>query len=304
MNVKTKSLILSMILFVFFIEGQDRYLVIGGKTGWIGKKIITTLLEQGHTAIPTQARLEDRSALIEAIEAYKPTVIINAGGITGTPNVDWCEDHKIETVRANILGALNLFDIASQRNIYVVNIGTGCIYQYDDEHPMCSGVGFTEEDEPNFKGSFYSYTKGMLDRLILHYPNVLNLRIRMPISEDLHPRNFITKITNYKKVINIPNSMTVLPDLLPLIPELAKQRITGNLNFVNPGTISHNEILNLYTIYVDPNFTYENFSLEEQNKILKAQRSNNELDPSKLKRLFPNLNDINIAIKEVLSTAK
>ena len=25
----------------------------------------------------------------------KPTHILNAAGITGRPNVDWCEDHKV-----------------------------------------------------------------------------------------------------------------------------------------------------------------------------------------------------------------
>ncbi len=31
----------------------------------------------------------------------------------------------------------------------------------------------------------------------------------MPISDDLAPRNFITKISKYAKVVNVPNSMTV-----------------------------------------------------------------------------------------------
>ena len=46
--------------------------------------------------------------------------------------------------------------------------------------------------------------------------------------------------------------------------------------------ISHNQILALYKKYIDPEFTWTNFSLEEQAKILAAGRSNNELDSSKL----------------------
>ena len=45
--------------------------------------------------------------------------------------------------------------------------------------------------------------------------NVLNLRIRMPITGDYNKRNFITKITTYEYICSIPNSMTVLPELLP-----------------------------------------------------------------------------------------
>jgi 3,5-epimerase/4-reductase len=44
---------------------------------------------------------------------------------------------------------------------------------------------------------------------------VMVLRVRMPISDDLVARNFITKITKYERVVNIPNSMTVLTEMLP-----------------------------------------------------------------------------------------
>ena len=99
----------------------------------------------------------------------------------------------------------------------------------------------------------------------------------MPLSDDLAPRNFITKITKYAKVVNVPNSMTVLHELLPISIKMTERGLKGVYNFTNPGAISHNEILTLYKQYIDPNFTWVNFSLEEQAKILKAGRSNNLL---------------------------
>jgi hypothetical protein len=41
---------------------------------------------------------------------------------------------------------------------------TGCIFHYDKDFPQDSGKGFTEDDTPNFTGSYYSKTKvwGML----------------------------------------------------------------------------------------------------------------------------------------------
>ena len=51
----------------------------------------------------------------------------------------------------------------------------------------------------------------------------------------------------------------------------------GVYNFCNPGAISHNEILDMYKKYIDPSFTYTNFTVEEQDKILLAGRSNNTL---------------------------
>lgn len=285
-------------------DNSKVFLVYGGKTGWIGQQIVTLLQEQNYSVYAAQAHLENRQELENEVLALQPDFIINAAGATGRPNVDWCEDNKQETIRTNIIGALNLADISNKYQIHLTNFGTGCIYQYDEAHPLSGGIGFVEDDKPNFDGSFYSKTKIMLDTLLLSYPNVLNLRLRMPLSSEFHEKNFITKITKYQKVVNIPNSMTVLEDLLPLAIEMAIAHLTGNYNFTNPGTISHNEILALYKEYVDPNFTWTNFSVEEQNKILKCQRSNNELDVSKLLEKFPNVPPIQQSIIKVFERMK
>lgn len=251
-----------------------------------------------------EARLENREQIEREIEAARPDRIINAAGVTGRPNVDWCEEHQVETVRANLLGALNLFDAALLRGIHVTNFGTGCIYAYDEGHPMGSGIGFCEEEEPNFEGSFYSKTKGMLDRLVACYPNVLNLRLRMPISSDLHPRSFLTKILGYQYVIDVPNSVTVLDDLLPIAIQMSIQRKTGNYNFTNPGTISHSELLSLYREMVDPGFIWNVIPVEELGKYVKAPRSNNELDVAKLLEEFPDMPPVRESIRRILSQMK
>jgi len=275
------------------------FLVFGGQTGWIGQKIVHLLEEQGKEVHVASARLENRTDIERDIAKFQPKYILNCAGVTGRPNVDWCEDHKQETIRSNVIGTLNLCDVAFLHNIHVTNFATGCIYEYDDEHPMHSGKGYTEEDKPNFDQSFYSMTKGMVEKLVKLYPNVLTLRVRMPISDDLEPRNFITKISKYERVVNIPNSMSVLHDLLPVSIDMSEKGLTGVINFTNPGVISHNEILDLYKQYIDPKFVYKNFSLEEQAKILKAGRSNNELDTAKLTSLYPTIPHIHESIKGV-----
>jgi len=272
------------------------FLVFGGASGWIGQMVVGLLQEQGKPVHVAQARIEDRAAIVKEIEERKPKYILNCAGVTGRPNVDWCEDHKQETIRSNVIGTLNLCDVAFTYNIHVTNFATGCIFEYDEKHPLGSGIGFTEDDEPNFSASFYSKTKGVVEKLLRFYPNVLTLRVRMPISDDLSPRSFITKISKYAKVVNVPNSMTVLHDLLPVAIDMTEKGILGVINFTNPGAISHNEILDLYKKYIDPKFTYTNFSLEDQAKILKAGRSNNELDTTKISVLYPSLPHIKVAI--------
>jgi len=268
-------------------SSSDVYLILG-KNGWIGGKIIEILKQQGKTFYLADSRTENRESLIAEIEKYKPTHILNAAGVTGRPNVDWCEDHKVETIRTNVIGCLNVADICATRGIHHLLYATGCIFEYDDAHPI-GGPGFLETDKPNFFGSFYSHTKAMVEELLKNYPTTCVLRVRMPISDDLSERNFITKIVKYSKVVNVPNSMTVLTDLLPVSVAMAERKLVGIYNFCNPGAISHNEILDLYKQYIDPSFTYTNFTIEEQDKILKAKRSNNTLDHVKLLAAVPDL---------------
>ena len=104
----------------------------------------------------------------------------------------------------------------------------------------------------------------------------------MPVSDDLHPRNFVTKISKYDHVVDIPNSNTILTDLLPASVLLAEHGEVGVYNFTNPGAISHNEVLSLFRDIVRPSYTWKNFSLEQQAKVIKAGRSNCKLDTNKL----------------------
>lgn len=273
-------------------EGSDIRFLIYGRTGWIGGMLGRLLEDGSYQYFYGSARLADRCGIEADIARCKPTHILNAAGITGRPNVDWCESHKREVVQTNVLGTLNLVDIAHSKGLHVTNFATGCIYSYDAEHPI-GGPGFKETDTANFRGSYYSHTKAMVEELIQEYDNVLQLRLRMPIDDDLlNTRNFIYKIANYDKVVDIPNSMTVLNELIPLAIQGASRKLTGIYNFTNPGVISHNEVLQLYKDYCDPEFTWKNFSIEEQSKILAAPRSNNKLDTTKLESAFPGLLDV------------
>ena len=130
--------------------------------------------------------------------------------------------------------------------------------------------------------------------------NVLNVRIRMPITNDINcNRNFINKIINYKKICSMNNSMTVLPDLLPLLIDMIIKKEIGTINLVNPGYISHNEILELYKEIKNPGFIWENMTIEEQNQLLLSERSNNILNTEKLQNLYPDVKDIKTSIKDL-----
>ena len=142
--------------------------------------------------------------------------------------------------------------------------------------------------------------KGFTDRLMHQLEDtVLNLRIRMPIVGEDCPRNFISKITKYEKICSVPNSMSVLPELLPIALKMMKAGLTGTVNLTNPGVISHNEILELYKTYMEPSFTWRNFTIEEQRQVIACERSNNLLDTTRLEQFAPEVRPIKQAIEEL-----
>ena len=118
--------------------------------------------------------------------------------------------------------------------------------------------------------------------MLNEYDNALILRLRMPVSDDLHPRSFVTKIKNYERVVDIPNSHSILHDLLPVAIALAEHHETGVFDVTDPGAISHNEVLELYKQILEPEFAWKNFTLDEQKGVVTVERSNCELDSTKL----------------------
>ena len=265
---------------------SDLVLVYGSR-GWIGGQFITLLRDAGIAFIAGKSRVDEKQSLEDEISEINPTHVISfigrthgKIGIVEYPTIDYLEQPGkfYENVRDNLFSPLVLAHLCSQRNIHFTYLGTGCIFTYDEEHMYGDeGSGFTEESLPNFVGSGYSCVKGFTDRLMsLYGKTTLNLRIRMPISYEQNTRNFITKITTYDKICSIPNSMSVLPDLLPLVSDMMKKRTTGTINLTNPGLITHNEILEMFTEIVAPSFKWENFNIEEGIYILIKNNENIE----------------------------
>jgi dTDP-glucose 4,6-dehydratase len=293
-------------------------ILIYGANGWIGSQITKYLNENKFEYLAGTARVDDVDALDKEILQIKPTHVLSLIGRTHGKigdktytTIDYLEQKGklTENVRDNLFSPMVLAVICSKYNIHFSYLGTGCIFEFDENHPfgqMCSSdksnYGFTEDSKPNFFGSSYSVVKGFTDRLMHLYPNVLNLRIRMPINAENNGRNFITKITNYEKICSVPNSMTVLPELIPFAIDLMKRSYTGTVNLTNPGLITHNEILSLYKEIVDPSFEWCNFTIEEQNTILASGRSNNYLSTELLESLYPDVPNIRDAVIECLKS--
>jgi dTDP-4-dehydrorhamnose reductase len=274
-----------------------KVLIFGAK-GYMGGRLKSVF--SGSVCPPTD--IADQAAVQKVLDTEKPEVVINAAGKTGRPNVDWCEDHKEETLRSNVTGPLILLEECLSRGIRLVHIGSGCIYEGGEQ-----GSGFTEDDEPNFSGSFYSFTKAMSDRLLQPFP-VLQLRLRMPFDNEENPRNLINKVEKYSKVLDVENSITYVPDFLRVTKILVQKKATGIYNVTNPGTMSPFRLMTKFQEIVNPAHRFEKLSLEGLSGVTKAGRSNCVLSTKKLESegitLMPVEQAVDAALRAIAESRK
>ena len=290
-------------------------IVLYGGRGWIGQMIYNLLQHNGYNVIISDTRVSDYSVILNELKELQPThVICTIGRTSGfiqhsnnfsqmsslehVNNIDYLEyPGKLkENLHDNLYGPLVLAKATSDLGIHLTYMGTGCIFTYSNDNPEYL---FSELDSPNFFGSSYFTVKGCTDSLMKTFSNVLNVRIRMPISLLAHPKDFITKIVGFSNICSIPNSMTVLEDLLPVMLDMSLKNMTGTINLVNPGVISHNEILQMYKEIVDPNHTWNCVPFQSLAH-LKSDRSNNAMSTHKLANLYPHVPNIATSVKNIL----
>jgi len=266
-----------------------------GSTGFIGSHLKDALIEKGHEVADPRIEIRNLSEVNETIEKENPDYIINATGITGKPNVDWCEEHPIETYSVNVGGSLNIAAAALEKGIKVAQLSSGCVYSGDNQ-----GIGWTEEDKPNFFGSMYSRSRVACEMILKDFPNVLQLRIRIPIMGKSHPKNLIDKLLKYPKMINIRNSCTVMEDFIPAAIQLMEMGETGIFNMTNIGAMDHKSIMTMYKEIVDPNFQINLMDEEEQAELCK-RRSNDVLNTDKREALGVHMPPLEESLRRILA---
>lgn len=270
-------------------------------TWLIWYEIYTYLSRKGHNLIApahTEVDIADYHALASYIKKIAPDIVINAAWIVWSPNIDWCETHKPETLLTNTNWAVNVAIACELLWIYNVYIWSWCIYQGDN-----NGNWFSETDEPNYTWSFYSRSKIKTQEL-LHTFQTLQIRIRMPILSRPHPRNFIDKLVRYTHVINEANSVTVIDDMMVALNTLIDKKATGIYNVVNPWVLFHHDLLDKYKKVINNAHTYSAISMDELlQKYTCAWRSNCMLSTKKLDTHIA-LPDINSRIDEILAIYK
>lgn len=252
-------------------DKADKILILG--KGYIGNKLKEEL--GGEISDKMISSFKEAE---EEIKCYNPKILINCIGITGKNNVDDCELVKDEALTANSFVPIILAEVALRHGIRLVHISSGCIYHYDyaKDKPIMEGK------IPDFFGLFYSrtkiYSEQALNILASEYPFLI-VRIRIPLDNQPNPKNLLDKLIKYKKVIDVKNSVTYIPDFLKALKHLIRVNAKGIYNLVNKGGLRYPQLMDEYKKYV-PDFEYEKIPLKKLN----LTRTNLILSTKKLEK--------------------
>lgn len=255
----------------------------------------------GNEAILSDKFIKTENDVLELLDQYKPDAVLNAAGIVGKPNVDWCETHQIETIDGNTILPIIIAKACQQRNVYLLHMGTGCVFYGEMPRPE----GWKESDFANPE-AVYTRSKYAADLVLTTLPNIGIARIRMPIDYIPSPANLIDKLVSFEKIIDVENSVTVIEDMINAFYQLLQKKAVGIFHVANPGTIKHKEIIQMYEEIVDPNHKNEWIAESDLVKLglAKKKRSNNFLQSDNLIALGIKMRPIKEAMRDTLQKYK
>lgn len=258
----------------------------------LGRGFIGTRLQE-YFQCPADARkIHSFADASVPIERYRPRILINCIGSTGENNVDDCEKDVDNTLWANTFVPIMLADLAYRRKLKLVHISSGCIYHYD----FLKNNPLTEAAPPDFHDLFYSRSKIYSENALLSMTtceNALIVRIRVPLDNRKNPRNLLDKLIRFRRVIDVPNSVTYIPDFLKAMAHLIKKDCRGIYNVVNTGPLRYPQLMEAYRKFV-PGYVYERVDMKD----LKMTRTNLILSTAKLKESGFNVRPIKGVLEE------
>ncbi len=252
----------------------------------------------GEEAVLSDVHVRCVEDALNEIERVQPDVVFNAAGVKGKPNVDWCEDHQLETIRGNTMMPLLLADACQQAGVYMLHMGSGCIFYGDSHH---EDRAWREQDFGN-PVPVYSRSKWAADLVLSTLPNVGVARIRMPIDWMPAPGNLIDKLSAFAKVIDVENSVTIVDDMIDVFYQLLEKRAAGIFHVTNPGTMRHRQLIDLYRELVNPTHTCEWISNDElvTQGLAAKGRSNNFLASENLIKVGITMRPVEEALRDTM----
>lgn len=285
-------------------------LLLGGN-GYVGNAIQKNLNARDLPLVVVSRNTADYSqlaVLVKMLHELRPDFLINAAGYTGKPNVDACEVHRTECLAGNAVLPGTIREACEQTQTAWGHVSSGCIFTGSKE----DGAGFTENDAPNFSFrqnncSFYSGTKALGEELLEGAEQCFVWRLRIPFNEVDSPRNYISKMMRYDRLLMATNSLSQLDEFANACVDSWLKRIPfGTYNLTNPGSVTTKDVIRLILKHRLSEKSFQFFESDEQFMQLaaKAPRSNCVLDSSKAIAAGLQLAPIEDALETAMRTWK
>ena len=278
-----------------------------GGSGYVGQAYQSLLSRKG---IPfrnlRRAELDyaNGEVLRAALLQDRPEFLINAAGYTGKPNVDACELHRHECLDGNAVLPGVVADACAAAGVPWGHVSSGCIFT--GARP--DGNGFTETDVPNFtfrtnNCSFYSGTKALGEEVLADRSDVYVWRLRIPFNHVDSPRNYLTKLMRYSRLLEASNSISHLEEFCAATFACWERRVPfGTYNVTNPGQVTTHEVVDLIRAsgVCRKDFVFFKDEDEFMHVAAKTPRSNCVMDSSKLAATGIKLTEVHEAVAHSL----
>ncbi len=241
-------------------------IVILGGNGYVGQAFVRLFSQLGldYTILSrSQCDYTDRTQLARGIAKWSPDLLINCAGYTGKPNVDACEDHKAECLAGNSVLPGIIAEVCGEHGICWGHVSSGCIFS----GRRLDGGGFKETDPPNFcfrtnHCSFYSGTKALGEEALGYAecpgpdgekewrhtgePDAYVWRLRIPFERRHNPRNYISKLITYQRLLEAENSISHLDEFAAACFDCFDKSVPkGIYNVTNPGSVTTRRVVEM-----------------------------------------------------------
>lgn len=282
-------------------------LLLGG-SGYVGSAFRALFQERGIDCLSVSRRecdLERVAPLTELIRDTGAEFLINAAGYTGKPNVDACETDKAACLAGNAVLPGVIRTACERAGLPWGHVSSGCIYT--GTRP--DGGGFTEADPPNFcfrtdNCSFYSGTKALGEECLAGAAQTYVWRLRIPFDHVDSPRNYLSKLQRYRRLLEARNSLSHLGEFVAAAWACWERRVPfGIYNVTNTGSATTREVAALIRQRLRVEREFDFFASEEEflRTAARTPRSNCVLDNAKLRAAGIPISGVHDALERSLA---
>ena len=218
--------------------------------------------------------------------------------------MDACEFHKGECLAGNAVVPGIIAQACEDANVPWGHVSSGCIY---------TGSGRTAQGlpkrtlriSPSARTTVLSTAgrKALGEEVLAGYSNVYIWRVRIPFDQFENPRNYLTKLMRYSRLLDATNSISELQEFVEASLLCWERRVPfGIYNMTNPGSVTTREVVDLIKKSGVSDRQFDFFSDEDEFMRVAANtpRSNCVMNSDKLRGAGIRLTEVREAIERDL----